>query len=172
MDEHTGLQRLNNWNEKTAWDALLKCCGASKWALRVMNARPFADLEALEAASERAFSTLEAIDWREAFSHHPQLGDLASLRQKFAATSEWASGEQAGTQAAPEVVLGELAQKNQEYLDKFGFIFILCAMGKSAAEMLAALQARIGNDAPTELQNAAEQQKQITRLRLEKLLAS
>lgn len=170
--ENSVLQRLNDLNEKMAWDELLRCCGASKWALRVMNARPFADRDALFEASERAFGTLEALDWREAFSHHPQIGDIDSLRLKFAATSAWAEKEQAGTQAASEAILQELARGNREYLEKFGFIFIICASGKSAVEMLAALQERLSNDAETELFNAAEQQKMIARLRLGKLLES
>lgn len=170
MDD--ALQKLNASSEKTAFDELLRCCGASKWALRVMSARPFADTKSLFAASERALAGLEPIDWREAFSHHPQIGDIESLREKFAATSDWAQSEQRGTSAAPEVVLRALAEGNRDYAAKFGFIFIICATGKSAGEMWAALQNRLSNDAETELKNAAEEQKKITRLRLHKLLES
>lgn len=166
------LNQLNFANEKVAFEQLLRCCGASKWALRVMAARPFADESALFAAGEREFDRLNEIDWLEAFSHHPQLGDLESLKRKFAATSGWASGEQAGTAVASEAVLGEMARANLEYERKFGFIFILCATGKSAAEMLTELRIRIGNGREVEIENAAEQQKQITRLRLRKLLES
>ncbi len=170
--ENLALQRLNAQSEKTAWDELLRCCGASKWALKMMTSRPFPGVEALLACSEKAFEALTPLDWREAFSHHPQIGDIESLRLKFAATSAWAEKEQVGTQAASEAILQELARGNQDYLDKFGFIFIICATGKSAAEMLSALQNRLQNDLETELWNAAEQQKMITRLRLDKLLES
>lgn len=166
------LHQLNLANEKTAFEQLLRCCGASKWALRILAARPFADEDALFAAAEREFVNLDEIDWLEAFSHHPQLGDLESLKRKFAATSDWAGGEQAGAALASQEVLEEMARANQEYARKFGFIFILCATGKSAPEMLAALRNRLGNEREVEISNAAEQQKQITRLRLRKLLES
>ncbi|HEX8465202.1 MAG TPA: 2-oxo-4-hydroxy-4-carboxy-5-ureidoimidazoline decarboxylase [Abditibacterium sp.] len=165
----SALQKLNSLNEKDAFDALLRCCGASKWVLKVMAARPFADFDALLAASDAAFASLQEIDWLEAFSHHPKLGDLASLRAKFASTRDWAGAEQAGTSAASEIVLQELARCNAAYEARFGFIFILCATGKSADEMLQALRNRLGNERETEIGLAAEQQKQITRLRLEKL---
>ena len=168
--ENAALQRLNTESEEMAWEKLLRCCGASKWVLNMMKGRPFADEETLYARSQEAFSTLEHTDWLEAFSHHPKIGDIDSLRAKFASTAVWASNEQSGTSAASEETLQALAQGNTNYEDKFGFIFIICATGKSASEMLDALHARLGNDADTELMNAAEQQKQITRLRLRKLL--
>jgi 2-oxo-4-hydroxy-4-carboxy-5-ureidoimidazoline decarboxylase len=171
-DTNSGLQRLNSLNEKNAWDELLRCCGASKWALRVMGARPYASLAALTEQSERAFDSLVEIDWLEAFSHHPKIGDIDSLRAKFAATREWAGQEQSGTGAADEATLQALAAGNEAYEKKFGFIFIICATGKSASEMLAALEARLGNGRADEVRNAAEQQKQITQLRLGKLLSS
>jgi 2-oxo-4-hydroxy-4-carboxy-5-ureidoimidazoline decarboxylase len=171
-DEEKGLERLNGLNEKNAWEELMRCCGASKWALKVMAARPFASTAALNEQSERAFGSLAEIDWLEAFSHHPKIGDIDSLRAKFAATREWAGHEQSGTSAADEATLQALAEGNEAYEKKFGFIFIVCATGKSAAEMLAILETRLGNERATELDNAAEQQKQITRLRLGKLLSS
>jgi 2-oxo-4-hydroxy-4-carboxy-5-ureidoimidazoline decarboxylase len=157
MIEVRGLHRLNSLNEKMAWDELLRCCGASKWALKIMKARPLASIEALLQESEKAFDSFDEIDWLEAFSHHPKIGDIDSLRVKFASTSTWASNEQSGTSAADEVTLRALAQGNDDYERKFGFIFIICATGKSAAEMLAALNARLGNERGVELKNAAEQ---------------
>ncbi len=168
--QNPALQSLNAANEKDAFETLLRCCGASRWALRVMAARPFADENALFACSDAAFETLSSLDWLEAFSHHPKIGDLESLRQKFAATRDWAGAEQAGTSAASEVVLRELARGNSDYEAKFGFIFILCATGKSAAEMLDALQLRLGNEREVEIRGAAAEQRKITRIRLEKLL--
>jgi 2-oxo-4-hydroxy-4-carboxy-5-ureidoimidazoline decarboxylase len=166
------LKRLNDQNERKAWDDLLTCCGASKWVAKVVAARPFINVESLTAASEAAFETLSRTDWLEAFSHHPKIGDIDSLRTKFASTSAWAGQEQSGTSVAQEETLQQLAEGNETYEQKFGFIFIICATGKSAEEMLKALRERVGNDADSELQNAAEQQKQITRLRLGKLLNS
>lgn len=170
MTTKMALDKLNVASESAAWEDLLRCCGASKWVLNMMSGRPFDGTEALFTRSEEAFEMLEGNDWLEAFSHHPKIGDIESLRSKFATTRVWAGNEQAGTSAASEETLQALAQGNSDYENKFGFIFIICATGKSAGEMLAALQARIGNDAQTELLNAAEQQKQITHLRLRKLL--
>ncbi|RYX83605.1 2-oxo-4-hydroxy-4-carboxy-5-ureidoimidazoline decarboxylase [bacterium] len=170
MTDNSALQKLNAATEGAAWDELLRCCGASKWVLIVMNGRPFANVETLYTRSEEALNKLDHTDWLEAFAHHPKIGDIDSLRSKFATTSTWAGNEQAGTNAASEATLQALAQGNTDYEDKFGFIFIICATGKSADEMLAVLQTRLNNDKETELQNAAEQQKQITRLRLGKLL--
>ena len=166
------LARFNALNEKEAWEELLRCCGASQWALKMLAAHPFPDQTALFAASAMAFETLGRGDWLEAFAHHPKIGDLESLRRKFAATREWAGNEQAGAGSASEDVLQGLAQGNRLYEAKFGFIFIICATGKSAGEMLAALQTRLENDRETEISNAAGEQKQITDLRLRKLLES
>ncbi|RYG69393.1 2-oxo-4-hydroxy-4-carboxy-5-ureidoimidazoline decarboxylase [bacterium] len=170
MDEMNGLARLNGLNEKNAWDELLRCCGASKWALKMMSARPFVNSEALYARSERVFASFQEIDWLEAFSHHPKIGDIDALRLKFATTREWAGNEQIGTSTADEATLEALATGNEAYEKKFGFIFIICATGKSAAEMLDALNDRLGNDRETELRNAGEHQQRITHLRIEKLL--
>lgn len=168
--DNQALSQLNTASESSAWNDLLRCCGASKWVLSMMNARPFQSTEALFARSDEAFTGLARTDWREAFAHHPKIGDIESLRSKFASTRAWAGNEQSGTSVASEETLQALAQGNTDYEEKFGFIFIICATGKSADEMLLALQERLSNDAATELINAAEQQKQITNLRLRKLL--
>ncbi len=170
MTTEAALQKLNAASESAAWDDLSRCCGASKWVLNVMNARPFVDAQELFEYSDKAFETLHRTDWLEAFAHHPKIGDIDSLRSKFAATRDWAGNEQSGTSAASEATLQALAQGNTDYEDKFGFIFIICATGKSADEMLSALRARLANDEETELKNAAWQQQQITDLRLRKLL--
>jgi 2-oxo-4-hydroxy-4-carboxy-5-ureidoimidazoline decarboxylase len=156
-----------------AWrDGLTRCCGSSRWVDGMMVARPFADGPALLAAADEAWAATGEADWLEAFTHHPKIGDRDSLRQKFASTATWAAHEQSGTSAAAENVLTALADGNVAYEQKFGFIFIVCATGKSAAEMLALLEARLPNDRPTELRNAAAEQHKITRLRLEKWIAS
>jgi 2-oxo-4-hydroxy-4-carboxy-5-ureidoimidazoline decarboxylase len=148
---------------------LTHCCGSSRWARAMTEGRPYGSEEALLAASTLAFAALRREDWLEAFRHHPQIGDVDSLRRQFAATAHLAGQEQAGVQGASEEVLQALAAGNREYEAKFGYIFIVCATGKSAAEMLALLRARLGNSPAAELQNAAAEQRQITRIRLEKI---
>ncbi len=132
---------------------------------------PFQTKEELFAAAEEIWFKLLPNDWLEAFAHHPKIGDLNSLRAKFASTQQWAAGEQAGVSAASEEVLKALAEGNTQYESKFGYLFIVCATGKSAAEMLAILQSRLPNDHATELQIAAIEQSKITKIRLEKLLS-
>ena len=110
-------------------------------------------------------------DYLEAFEGHPRIGDVESLAKKYANTKGWAGGEQKGLESADREVLQRLAKGNADYEAKFGHIFIVCATGKSAAEMLALLEARMPNDPKTEVMVAAEEQNKITRLRLKKLLA-
>jgi 2-oxo-4-hydroxy-4-carboxy-5-ureidoimidazoline decarboxylase len=152
--------------------ALERCCGASRWVDAMLALRPFADRAALFAAADRAFAVLARADWLEAFSHHPKIGDLDALRSKFATTAGWAGEEQRGASAADEATLRRLAEGNRAYEERFGYIFIVCATGKSASEMLALLEARLGNAPEFELAVAASEQKKITRLRLEKLLST
>lgn len=154
-----------------AREELLRCCGCGRWAGDVIAGRPFADKKALFAASDAAWMKTGEAEWREAFSHHPRIGGKDALRAKFAATSGWAQGEQAGALAASETVLEELAKGNAVYEKKFGHIFIVCATGKSAAEMLDLLQSRLGNDLAAELKIASGEQNKITNIRLEKLLS-
>ena len=109
-------------------------------------------------------------DYLEAFSHHPQIGaDPEKLRKKFKGTHQWASHEQSGMREASEACIQELAQRNREYYDRFGYIFIVCATGKTANEMLSLLKDRLSNTQETELLIAANEQAKITQIRLEKL---
>lgn len=165
------LDDLNNLPEAEAIAELTKCCGAHRWVNKMVHARPFTDEAGLLATADEVWEHLGKDDWLEAFTHHPKIGDLDSLRAKFANTKEWASGEQAGTSLASEEVLRGLAKGNAHYEERFGYIFIVCATGKSAEEMLALLQARLNNDPDREIRVAAAEQAKITRLRLEKLLA-
>lgn len=164
------LVRLNLQDEDTAFEELQRCCGATAWVRSMLAARPFESVESLFEASDAAFEALAKGDWLEAFDHHPKIGDVESLRKKFASTAQWAGNEQAGAASAGEAVLRELAAGNAAYEERFGFIFIICATGKSAAEMLAALQERVNNEPEAELKIAAGEQMKITRLRLGKLL--
>lgn len=165
------LDALNAANEASAAPALERCCGASAWVRAMLAARPFADLAALHAAADACARTLDDAAWLEAFSHHPRIGDVDSLRVKFASTATWAGGEQAGAAAANEATLAALAEGNRDYEARFGHLFIVCATGLSAAEMLSRLRARLPNLAADELRNAAAEQMKITHLRLDKLLS-
>jgi 2-oxo-4-hydroxy-4-carboxy-5-ureidoimidazoline decarboxylase len=132
----------------------------------MMQRRPFvSDAKLLFAARNEWFGLTEA-DWLEAFSHHPRIGDRAALEGRFPGTHDLSSREQAGVGAAHDDVLTALAEANQAYVDRFGFIFIVCATGKSADEMLALLRERLPHDRATELRRAAEEQATITALRL------
>ncbi len=164
------IQALNALEHESAVDAMMRCCGARRWATAMANSRPFEDEEALYQRARKIWAEMDKCDILEAFSHHPQIGaDLAKLREKFATTSSWSSDEQAAVADAEETVLLRLRDKNAEYLDRFGYIFIVCASGKSAEEMLGLLEDRIDNDPERELEIAAGEQAKITELRLEKL---
>jgi OHCU decarboxylase len=122
------------------------------------------------AAADEIWWSLAAHDWLEAFAAHPQIGGRRAAREQDAQAQSWSEQEQSGARDAEQSTLDELAAANRAYQEKFGHIFIVCATGKTAAEMLALLRARLPNDAATELRNAAEEQRKITKLRLEKLL--
>ena len=148
---------------------LTDCCGSSRWVARMAEQRPYETLEALHKAADSAWWKLDRADWLEAFSHHPQIGDRPAAGSE--AAQKWAAGEQSGARAATDDVKSRLARANRAYFEKFGYIYIVCATGKSAEAMLAILNQRLQNDAPSEISIAAEQQRLITRIRLDKLLA-
>ncbi|MGI4739410.1 MAG: 2-oxo-4-hydroxy-4-carboxy-5-ureidoimidazoline decarboxylase [Janthinobacterium lividum] len=150
---------------------LATCCGAAAWVATLNEQFPFASAAALYEAAERVWDNLTEADWREAFTHHPKIGDVQALKEKFASTATWAAGEQGAVRQASQATLEALAAGNDAYEQKFGYIFIVCATGKSAAEMLALLQARLPNEPAQEIHIARREQAKITRLRLEKLLA-
>ena len=165
------LDRLNQLSNHEAWVAFERCCGAAAWVEHMCAHRPYRDRDALMREAERGEAELAPDDWREAFAHHPRIGDLGALRERFAATAGWAGDEQRGATAASDATLEAVAAGNREYETRFGYIFIVCATGKSAQEMLDLLRARLDNDPGAELRIAAAEQAQITRLRLDKLLA-
>lgn len=148
---------------------LVKCCASSRWVDGMLAARPFADDNTVLQTAANCWWQLDQSDWLEAFAAHPKIGDVDSLRAKFANTRQWAGGEQAGVAGASEDVLQRLAELNDAYEKKFGYIFIVFATGKSADEMLAILESRLPNNAETELKIAAGEQLKITELRLRKL---
>jgi 2-oxo-4-hydroxy-4-carboxy-5-ureidoimidazoline decarboxylase len=161
--------RVAAWNALSRAEAVVAlrhCCGAARWVEAMEKARPFADEADLKRASAAAFAGLGDADWREAFAHHPKIGDAASLRARFASTAHLAGREQAGVEGAAAKTLERLAALNRDYERRHGFIFIVCATGKSADEMLALLVARIDRDTAAELRTAAAEQEKITALRL------
>jgi 2-oxo-4-hydroxy-4-carboxy-5-ureidoimidazoline decarboxylase len=164
------LAELNNLEAAQASQLFFDCNAASRWVDAMVAGRPYSSLEALKAKARQIWSSLGESDYLEAFEAHPMIGDVDSLREKYGSTKAIAAGEQAGAATADEETLQRLARLNQEYLGKFGFIFIVFATGKSAAEMLALLESRIGNTREQEVQNAAAEQLKITLLRIDKLI--
>ncbi len=166
------LLRLNRASDAEATALLTRCCGASRWVAAMLAARPFASAAALHTMAERVWSSLDRESILEAFSHHPEIGaGLEELRRRFASTAELSAAEQAGASAASEATLLALGEGNRAYRERFGYLFIVCASGKSADEMLALLLRRLESDPAQELTIAAGEQAKITRLRLERLEA-
>lgn len=151
-------------------DLLFKCCGSKRWVKKMMEMPPVEDLiDLFEDAEEKWYECTED-DWKEAFSHHPRIGDLDALKIKFA-NDQFASNEQGSINEASTEVLKEIAHANKAYEEKFGYIFIVCASGKSAEEMLNLLRARLANSPAQEIGVAMDEQNKITKLRLEKLFS-
>ncbi|HKA37035.1 MAG TPA: 2-oxo-4-hydroxy-4-carboxy-5-ureidoimidazoline decarboxylase [Thermoanaerobaculia bacterium] len=156
------MSRLETLNSMPAADAareLLAACGSREWARRMAAARPFCSESDLLDAAERTWITLDREDWLEAFAAHPKIGGPASGQ---------AAREQSGAAGASAETLHGLAAANREYEERFGRIFIVCASGKSAEEMLDLCRRRLHNDPREELAVAADEQRKITRLRLER----
>ncbi|HMP75114.1 MAG TPA: 2-oxo-4-hydroxy-4-carboxy-5-ureidoimidazoline decarboxylase [Kiritimatiellia bacterium] len=163
------LTEFNALSTDEAVKDLMRCCGARRWAAQVAARRPYNAVESVMKMADDVWAKMDRADLLEAFSHHPKIGDVASLRTKFASTSQWASGEQSGVQAADDDILKRLADGNELYEKRFGYIFIVCATGKTAPEMLALLEERVRNRSEVELRVAAGEQAKITRIRLGKL---
>jgi len=164
------LHEFNTLDRPLLIEALRKCCTSTAWINKMLPFIPAEDLvELLEDAEEQWWKCSEE-DWKEAFAGHPKIGDANSLAKKFSTTADWAAKEQQGASGASDQVLNELARANKLYEEKFGYIFIVCATGKTAEEMLAILQARMENTPADEIQIAADEQNKITRIRLEKLM--
>jgi len=161
---------LNELSTNEAEKTFLDCCGSSEWARRMAAGRPYPMLENLYAAAERVWFSLPVADHLEAFASHPKIGSKKAGKNQAAKSADWSKSEQSGADAAGDDIREQLAEANRLYEDKFGFIFIVCATGKTADEMLAICRARLGNSIETELQIAAEEQARITEIRLNKLL--
>lgn len=167
---HATIDRLNGMLAEDATAALLACCGSAAWARHMAALRPFEDLAALLRLADRTWWTLSEADHLAAFSAHPRIGGRKAELDTGAAAAGWSAGEQAGVADAAAAVRERLAAANQAYYENLGFTFIVCATGKTADEMLALLEHRLGHSRATELRIAAEEQAAITRLRLIKMV--
>lgn len=164
------LAQLNSMPAMEAEQAFEKCCGTKAWCREMASSRPFSHPTALYETADKIWNSLSPFDWKEAFSHHPRIGTVEDLQKKFPETAAWAGDEQKGVAQASSDVLSRLAKGNESYEARYGHIFLVCATGKSASEMLLILESRMGNSPEAELKIAAEEQSKITRIRLEKMI--
>jgi 2-oxo-4-hydroxy-4-carboxy-5-ureidoimidazoline decarboxylase len=161
---------LINGDDQLAPQELMRCCGSRSWVEAMLRQRPFRNAAHLYQCASGAWRELKRDDWLEAFSHHPRIGEPRSGPALDSTQRQWAQREQSGAAGAEASVRAALAEGNRQYEAKFGHVFLVCATGKSGAQMLALLRERLANDAETELAVAAGEQEKITRLRLEKLV--
>jgi 2-oxo-4-hydroxy-4-carboxy-5-ureidoimidazoline decarboxylase len=156
------LRDLNSAERSAAREQFARCCGSNAWADAMILRSPFKDLQDMICSSDDIWWSLQEADWLEAFSKHPKIGEKLS--------SGWSADEQRGMNLANRETATQIVRLNQAYEDKFGWIFIVCASGKTADEMRALLEQRMNNDRNTEMRIAAAEQAKITQLRLRKLI--
>jgi OHCU decarboxylase len=166
------LAWLNSLPPKEAAKAFVQCCGSKRWAGEMVKGRPYASFETLIARANEVWWSLEPTDWLEAFRSHPKIGEKKAADRVSPKSQQWSGLEQAGVSNVLPEIAGSLATLNEDYEQKFGFIFIICATGKTSHEMLLALRQRLQHDVDAELPIAAAEQSKITGLRLKKLLTS
>jgi len=164
------IESLNKVGKRDARPFFYNCCSCDAWVDRMCAGRPYVTRQAVFEAADVNWKNLGEADYLQAFKGHAKIGDLDSLKERFSGSGALAANEQGSIRHANNQTLETLASANQQYEDRYGFIFIVCATGKSATEMLALLEARLSNDRATEIGFAAEEQRKITRIRLEKLL--
>jgi OHCU decarboxylase len=145
------------------------CCGAAHWVEEMLARRPFRTRGVMLSAADDVWRSLDEADWQEAFSHHPRIGERTGAAPQDERARAWSGSEQMGMHDAAAELRAALAEANAAYEARFGYICIICATGKSAEELLAITRARLANAPRVELRVAAEEQRKITRLRLEKL---
>jgi OHCU decarboxylase len=161
---------LNELVSDQAEAEFVKCCGSTRWSQAMTAIRPFKSIDDLLAKADSVWWSLDQEDWLEAFRAHPKIGEKKAATVQSEQAQSWSAQEQSATSGAATEVMRALAEGNREYELRFGFIYIICATGKSSEELLKILNARLKNNAEIELRNAAGEQRKITRLRLEKLL--
>jgi 2-oxo-4-hydroxy-4-carboxy-5-ureidoimidazoline decarboxylase len=164
------LARWNFLSMAAAASEILPCCGSRVWADGIVKRRPLPDEATLLAASDDVWQSLTESDWLDAFRSHPRIGESRSPKAASPQSATWSEQEQRNVADANDAVRIALAEGNRAYERRFGRIFVVCATGKSPAEILEILQRRLENDEQNELQEAAEQQRQIMQIRLTKWL--
>jgi len=172
------LERLNSLSTNEAEAEFHKCCGSRNWTRQMSKERPIGSLDELISKADRIWWSLKPTDWLEAFRSHPKIGEssrgIAAGQTKMdrlkSRSQEWSEQEQSGVRNAAQETMRTLVKLNRKYEERFGYIFIICATGKSSEEMLALLRERLNNDPEKELRIAAEEQSRITQLRLKKLV--
>ena len=173
------IEDLNALEGDEATRAFLRCCGSSRWAETMAAARPFETAAAMAVAADTIWWSLDRESWLEAFAAHPKIGAGGvggagrageAGRPGASRGPEWSDEEQAGVGGADDETRRRLADANRDYEARFGYMFIVCATGKTAGEMLALLERRLRHDAGEELRIAAQEQRTITQIRLRKLL--
>ncbi len=164
-----GLARLNAMSKGAAEEALLSCCGSRAWAERMAGQRPFGSLQELRETADAVWGGLGSEAWLAAFRSHPRIGEKQAEKPTTADADRWSAEEQGSAEDVPLETLAALAEGNTAYEERFGYIFIVCAQGKNKDEILALLQSRLHNDAGAEIRIAAEEQRRITNLRLERM---
>jgi len=165
------LARWNLLSDEAASQEILGCCGSAEWARQLAARRPLRDEFSIVTASDEIWNRLESKDWLEAFSKHPRIGERKAPQVASAQSAKWSAQEQQGVATAEEAIQLALGEANREYEQRFGRVFIVCATGKSASEMLDILRRRLQNDDATELHEAAEEQRKITNIRLKRWLS-
>ena len=165
------LKEFNAQDKAVASDALFTCCSSEKWTALLLKEFPFSSEQSLiSSATSIWYNECDPVDWQEAFAHHPKIGDVKGLTEKFGSTAHLASAEQSGVNSASGNVINELASGNKAYEEKFGFVFLVCATGKTAEEMLRLLQDRLQNEKEEEVSIAVGEQHKIMLIRLKKML--
>lgn len=162
---------LAAWNDLPPAGAtfqLLHCCAARRWAEAVVALRPYRSESALFTTADKVWATMQESDWMEAFHAHPRIGEKKV--EASGRSQSWSRQEQSSVDHAADALKQSMAAANARYEELFGFTYIVCATGKTLPEMLAILETRLAHDRVTELREAAEQQRQITNIRLRKWL--
>jgi allantoicase len=166
------VEQLNRASPSEARAMLLDCCGSQAWVEHMLNRVPFPNTASLLDTADEVWAALTRDDWLEGFRHHPAIGARRGKKVQSTTARRWSKSEQSVAQEADAATLSELAKANEEYRAKFGHVFLICATGKTSEEILSNLRWRLPNDPEQELRVAAEEQRKITRLRLEKLFTS
>jgi len=164
------LRRWNSLPSEEAANEILPSCGSKAWANGMATRRPLSNEASVLIASDETWRGLAESERMEAFGSHPRIGESGATRSAAAQSAVWSAQEQRRVAAAGDIVKSALAEANREYEQRFNRIFIVCATGKSATEILEILRRRMQNDDASELHEAAEQQRQIIHIRLKKWL--